>query len=185
MKTQIKTRIKYLALLGILVTLLTLAACETAEPVVSEEVTVEEETSPAVEDSLPAYQSEPWVRLGGPPGGIGYDIRMRPDNPDVMFVTDVAAGVHKSVDGGRTWFQANEGIPADPTGGVPIFCLTIDPTITIPFGREPISPGISTARWKTGNPGRHATRASSTKGAVGAASPWIPTIPTWSIWPVR
>jgi hypothetical protein len=22
-----------------------------------------------------------WVRLGGPIGGLGYDIRMRPDNP--------------------------------------------------------------------------------------------------------
>jgi len=52
---------------------------------------------------------------------------MRPDNPDVMFVSDVVAGVHKSLDGGRTWSQANDGIPADPTGGVPIFCLTIDP----------------------------------------------------------
>jgi len=50
------------------------------------------------------------VKLGGPPGGVGYDIRMRPDSPDVMFVTDVAAGVHKSVDGGNTWFQANTGI---------------------------------------------------------------------------
>jgi len=81
----------------------------------------------AQEASPPAYESEPWVKLGGPPGGVGYDIRMRPDSPDVMFVTDVAAGVHKSVDGGNTWFQANTGIPADATGGVPIFCLTIDP----------------------------------------------------------
>ncbi|MBT4309068.1 MAG: hypothetical protein HOD49_01520 [Anaerolineae bacterium] len=76
---------------------------------------------------VPAYESEPWVKLGGPPGGVGYDIRMRPDNPDIMFVTDVVAGVHKSVDGGRTWFQANNGIFADATGGVPIFSLTIDP----------------------------------------------------------
>jgi len=81
----------------------------------------------AQESAPPAYESEPWVKLGGPPGGIGYDIRMRPDNPDIMFVTDVAAGVHKSVDGGKTWFQANAGIPADATGGVTIFCLTIDP----------------------------------------------------------
>ncbi len=81
----------------------------------------------AQESPPPAHESEPWVKLGGPPGGIGYDIRMRPDNPDVMFVTDVAAGVHKSVDGGQTWFQANVGILADATGGVPIFSLTIDP----------------------------------------------------------
>jgi len=75
----------------------------------------------------PAYQAESWSRMGGPPGGIGYDIRMRPDNPDVMFVTDVSAGVHKSVDGGQNWFQANNGIPRDQAGGVNIFCLTIDP----------------------------------------------------------
>jgi len=29
-----------------------------------------------------------WVRTGGPLGGLGYDVRMRPDNPDMMYVTD-------------------------------------------------------------------------------------------------
>ena len=29
-----------------------------------------------------------WVRTGGPLGGLGYDVRMRPDNPDLMYVTD-------------------------------------------------------------------------------------------------
>ncbi len=90
----------------------------------SEEPQIEEQASTV---GVPAYESEPWVKLGGPPGGVGYDIRMRPDNPDEMFVTDVVAGVHKSVDGGKTWFQANNGIFADATGGVPIFSLTIDP----------------------------------------------------------
>ncbi len=51
-----------------------------------------------------------WIRTGGPLGGLGYDVRMRPDNPDVMYVTDAWAGVHKSTDGGRTWFPANNGI---------------------------------------------------------------------------
>ena len=77
--------------------------------------------------SGPAYEAGSWVDLGGPPGGIGYDVRMRPDNPDVMFVTDVAAGVSKSLDGGKTWFRTNEGMFVDVIGGVPIFCLTIDP----------------------------------------------------------
>ena len=43
------------------------------------------------------------MKLGGPPGGLGYDIRMRPDNPDEMYVTDARAGLFKSVDGGLTW----------------------------------------------------------------------------------
>lgn len=71
-----------------------------------------------------------WVRLGGPIGGLGYDIRMQPDNPDIMYVTDAWAGVHKSTDGGMTWFPLNNGIDArtGPSGdAIPVFCLTIDP----------------------------------------------------------
>jgi photosystem II stability/assembly factor-like uncharacterized protein len=83
---------------------------------------LEQEKSPLADQS--------WVRLGGPLGGLGYDIRMRPDNPDIMFVTDAWAGVHKSTDGGRTWFTLNDGIDArtGPSGdAIPVFCLTIDP----------------------------------------------------------
>jgi len=71
-----------------------------------------------------------WVRLGGPLGGLGYDIRMGPRNPDVMYVTDAYAGVFKSVDGGRTWFPSNSGIDMKQGfsgDAVPVFCLTIDP----------------------------------------------------------
>ena len=71
-----------------------------------------------------------WVRTGGPLGGMGYDVRMRPDNPDVMYVTDAKAGVSKSTDGGQTWVPKNNGITT--RGGtasdeIPVFCLTIDP----------------------------------------------------------
>jgi photosystem II stability/assembly factor-like uncharacterized protein len=71
-----------------------------------------------------------WISTGGPIGGLGYDIRMRPDNPDVLFVTDAYAGVCKSTDSGATWFPANNGLPA--TSGmsgdaIPAFSLTIDP----------------------------------------------------------
>jgi photosystem II stability/assembly factor-like uncharacterized protein len=55
---------------------------------------------------------------------------MRPNDPDIMFVTDTFSGVNKSVDGGRTWSASNEGITsrAGPSGdAIPIFCLTIDP----------------------------------------------------------
>ena len=71
-----------------------------------------------------------WVRLGGPLGGLGYDIRMDPRNPDVMYVTDAYAGVFKSVDSGKTWFPSNNGIDMKQGfsgDAVPVFCLTIDP----------------------------------------------------------
>jgi photosystem II stability/assembly factor-like uncharacterized protein len=71
-----------------------------------------------------------WVRTGGPLGGLGYDIRMRPDDLDIMYVTDSKAGVFKSTDGGNTWVPKNNGITARQgnTGDeIPVFCLTIDP----------------------------------------------------------
>jgi len=71
-----------------------------------------------------------WVRTGGPLGGLGYDVRMRPDDPEIMYVTDTFSGVSMSVDGGRNWRPCNEGIltRAGPSGdAVPVFCLTIDP----------------------------------------------------------
>jgi len=71
-----------------------------------------------------------WVRTGGPPGGLGYDIRYNFDNPDMWYVTDNNAGVHISMDNGLTWQPANAGIPpqSGPTGdAIPIFSLTVDP----------------------------------------------------------
>lgn len=70
------------------------------------------------------------MRTGGPSGGTGYDIKVRPDNADVMYVTDAFAGVHKSVDGGRTWTNINQGIDArsgPSLDHIPAFSLTIDP----------------------------------------------------------
>ncbi len=71
-----------------------------------------------------------WVRTGGPLGGLGYDVRIRPDRPETVYVTDSWSGVNVSGDGGRTWRTANEGIVtrAGPSGdAIPIFCLSIDP----------------------------------------------------------
>jgi photosystem II stability/assembly factor-like uncharacterized protein len=71
-----------------------------------------------------------WVRTGGPPGGLGYDVRMRMTSPDIMYVTDTFSGVGKSLDGGRTWLASNSGITSrtGSTGdSIPIFCLTVDP----------------------------------------------------------
>jgi photosystem II stability/assembly factor-like uncharacterized protein len=79
------------------------------------------------QSSDPAYLFEPWIYLGGPPGGIGYDIRMQPDNPDIMYVTDSGAGIFKSTDGGKNWNPVNEGIETIPGLGKRVFCATIDP----------------------------------------------------------
>jgi photosystem II stability/assembly factor-like uncharacterized protein len=85
------------------------------------------ENSEPATPGIPAYQASSWVVTSGPPGGLGYDIRMRPDNPDIMFVTDAHAGIHKSTDGGLTWFPSNTGILPGANNDVPIFCATIDP----------------------------------------------------------
>jgi len=97
-------------------------------PTEEEPLEPEEEETPA-EVSFEGDQI--WIRTGGPPGGLGYDIRMNPDNSDTMYVTDGFAGLFKSSDGGKNWFPANEGITIriGPSGDqIPIFCLTIDPT---------------------------------------------------------
>ncbi len=82
------------------------------------------------DDEAPPSSTLKWVRLGGPPGGLGYDIRYNFDNHDIWYVTDANAGVHISTDDGLTWQQSNTGI--DTAGGaagdsVPIFSLTVDP----------------------------------------------------------
>jgi photosystem II stability/assembly factor-like uncharacterized protein len=77
-----------------------------------------------------AYELGLWVSTGGPPGGLGYDIRMDPRDPDVMYVTDAWGGAFKSTDGGENWFSINNGITARvglSGDGVPVFSLTIDP----------------------------------------------------------
>lgn len=71
-----------------------------------------------------------WKKLGGPSGGLGYDVRMHPGNPDIMYVTDAWSGVNKSTDGGLTWHASNQGIVTrtGPSGdAIPVFSLTIDP----------------------------------------------------------
>ncbi len=71
-----------------------------------------------------------WVRTGGPLGGLGYDVRMRPDNTDFMYVTDAWAGVFISSNGGQTWYPSNKGITTrtgESGDAIPVFCLTIDP----------------------------------------------------------
>ncbi len=74
-----------------------------------------------------------WVKVGGPIGGLGYDVRFLSDSrrgQNTMFVTDNYSGVNKSVDGGVNWFASNTGIDSR-TGSsgdaIPVFSLTVDP----------------------------------------------------------
>jgi photosystem II stability/assembly factor-like uncharacterized protein len=72
-----------------------------------------------------------WTRTGGPSGGLGYDVRIHPQDKQIMFVTDNPSGVNKSYDGGNTWVPRNKGIKtkSGPSlDGVPNFALTIDPS---------------------------------------------------------
>ncbi|HDK27878.1 MAG TPA: hypothetical protein ENG48_12430 [Candidatus Atribacteria bacterium] len=74
-------------------------------------------------------QKVKWVKTGGPIGGLGYDIRIHPQDKRIMFVTDNPSGVNKSYDGGNTWVQRNEGITVrsgSSGDGIPIFSLSID-----------------------------------------------------------
>ena len=78
---------------------------------------------------LPA-QASVWIRTGGPPGGLGYDVRIHPTDKRIMFVTDNPSGVNKTYDGAAEWVKRNEGITTrsgSSGDGIPIFCLTIDP----------------------------------------------------------
>lgn len=78
----------------------------------------------------PPPEGYDWIRTGGPPGGLGYDIRIHPQRTNEVLVTDNPSGINKSYDGGKTWYQRNEGITIR-TGtskeDIPIFSVTIDP----------------------------------------------------------
>ena len=79
-------------------------------------------------DGPPAYQADAWVHLGGPIGGLGYDIRYSFDDHDTWYVTDAWAGIHRSQDNGLTWEPINQGITATKgVDGIPVFCVTVDP----------------------------------------------------------
>jgi len=98
----------------------TIAVSPTAVPTVSETP-----SAAAIDTSKLA-----WVRTGGPPGGLGYDIRYNFTNPDIWYVTDAYGGVFRSTDNGKTWQPSNQGILPESghTGDqIPIFSLTVDP----------------------------------------------------------
>ncbi|MDH3942827.1 MAG: hypothetical protein OEV06_01865 [Anaerolineae bacterium] len=104
----------------------------------AEQPPVETEISPTEEiEESPAQTSQPllvstlkWVYTGGPPGGLGYDIRYNFEQPDIWYVTDSFAGLFRSTDNGVTWEPSSTGITSrfGNTGDlIPIFSLTVDP----------------------------------------------------------
>src|SRR6266850_1624630 len=71
-----------------------------------------------------------WIKVGGPIGGLGYNIRINPTNKNIMCVSDAYSGVQRSTDGGQTWQASNTGIDTrvgPSQDAIPVFCLTIDP----------------------------------------------------------
>lgn len=71
-----------------------------------------------------------WTSTGGPLGGIGYDVRINHKESNILYFTDINAGVLKSINKGITWSPYNDGITVKggTTGDTtPIFSLTIDP----------------------------------------------------------
>ncbi len=74
-----------------------------------------------------------WVKMGGPLGGLGYDVRYSANTARgkrVVYVTDNYSGVNRSDDGGATWSDFNSGINGrSGTSGdaIPVFSLTVDP----------------------------------------------------------
>jgi hypothetical protein len=72
-----------------------------------------------------------WTKTGGPPGGIGYDVRMQLDQPNRMYATDTFSGVNTSDNNGITWYTSNNGITARAgasSDAIPVFTLSVDPS---------------------------------------------------------
>ncbi|MEJ2011631.1 MAG: hypothetical protein P8X64_05330 [Anaerolineales bacterium] len=89
---------------------------------------------PVPEDQLPGQgetvEQESWTYCGGPSGGLGYDIRMHPQNHDILYVSDGKAGVFKSFDRGLSWEPASDGITTRlgaSSNEIPVFSISIDP----------------------------------------------------------
>lgn len=73
--------------------------------------------------------SQQWQRTGGPIGGLGYNIKIHPTNNQIIYITDALSGIHKSIDGGNTWVQKNNGITSrngDSNDAIPVFTVAID-----------------------------------------------------------
>ena len=100
-------------------------------PQVDESQEKEEDQSQVSISSDPLPTSDlHWIYTGGPPGGLGYDIRFNFEKHNIWYVTDSFAGLFRSEDNGLTWESSSAGIEPKfgPTGDlIPVFAVTIDP----------------------------------------------------------
>jgi len=79
-------------------------------------------------DPDPAYSNDAWVSCGGPPGGLGYDIRHDFDDHQRWYVTDAFAGFFYSTDDGQNWVASNVGFEEQgSSSATPVFSATVDP----------------------------------------------------------
>lgn len=86
-----------------------------------------------ISGSMPAQadSSRIWQKLGGPIGGLGYNVKIDPQDPKTIYVTDAFTGVQKSTNGGKSWSTINNGIMTrvGPSNDeIPVFSLSIDPS---------------------------------------------------------
>lgn len=76
------------------------------------------------------WAQQTWTKLGGPLGGLGYDIRFDQNNHNLILMTDNWSGVNRSTNRGKNWATSNTGIKTRvgrSGDAIPIFSLTIDP----------------------------------------------------------
>ena len=124
-------------------------ATDSTQPKVTEKIKTPDQEKTKDQDNIKPSQSgnfnskclpntndplNTWVKTKGPIGGLGYNVRYRHDNPDIMYFTDVWSGVQKSTDGGLNWIQSNgEGqgnidFRVGPSlDNIPVYALRIDP----------------------------------------------------------
>ncbi len=83
---------------------------------------------PGISDEPHPIDNAVWQHMGGPPGGRGYDVRHKWDEPSVWYVTDTFSGVSISRDDGKTWTPSNQGMNVPVRSGAnDVYSLTVDP----------------------------------------------------------
>jgi len=68
----------------------------------------------------------------GEGGGVLSIFRLVGDHnhPDTLYTSHAIGGIYKTVDGGSTWLEKNNGLPKDPIFGLHVNVLEVDPSNT-------------------------------------------------------